>query len=371
MKTASVIGCDNRDKIAKAQREPFLYYKHVLRQELKLKIEHIYANSFTEIKEACKNCDSEVIFLLPNWRESPEVAEKIVKSIRESNPYTTLIFIDPFAQTSTNYFNLLPYVDRFLKRQRLEELNDYHSKLIGGSKFTDFIARQWGFDLDNWSVDSKISHDYQDRIISGWNLGTSKKYKQELEKPKFWFNSYKKNIDIFCRLSLGSNKKKEWYCEYRIASVKALKPLEKDYKLAVSGLFIEDGLIPRRQYIKEIKSSRIVFSPFGWGENCWRDFEAVCYDCLLIKPSMSHIDTNPNIFIPGETYVPVKWDFSDLEKKCRYYLEHPNEMQRIISNARKIYQQYFKQKEFIKTIDQIINKDQKYEAQPQPLSINF
>jgi hypothetical protein len=358
MKTALVIGCKNHDKIVKAQREPFFYHKNLLRERLNLKIKHIYLETFAEIEKACRENTSDIIFLLPSWHESPELAEKSVKSIRETYPQRIIVFIDPFAQTSTNYFNLLPYVDRFLKRQRLANLNEYHLDLIGGSTFTEFVAQQWGFDFSNWSVKSQISEGYEDRIYSGWNLGAAKKYKQELQKPKFWFNSSKKEkeIDVFCRLSLGTNTKKKWYCEYRIAAIEALKPLEADYKLAVSGRFIEDGLVSSRQYLQEIKSSRIVFSPFGWGENCWRDFEAICYDCLLIKPSMSHIDTQPNIFIPEETYIPVRWDFADLEDKCRYYLTHLDETKEIVNNARRVYQKYFEQGEFVETIKQLITK---------------
>ncbi|NET49624.1 MAG: glycosyltransferase family 1 protein, partial [Merismopedia sp. SIO2A8] len=70
---------------------------------------------------------------------------------------------------------------------------------------------------------------------------------------------------------------------------------------------------------------------------------------------MSHISTNPDIFIAGETYVPVKWDFSDLEEKCAYYLEHQDEANRIIKNARDKYMSYFKNNEFPKLIGQLIN----------------
>jgi hypothetical protein len=35
---------------------------------------------------------------------------------------------------------------------------------------------------------------------------------------------------------------------------------------------------------------------------------------------MSHIRTEPDIFVAGETYIPVKWDFSDLAEVCARYL---------------------------------------------------
>lgn len=353
MKEAVIVGFKS-DSIAVAQRDPFDYHKGKLRRSLDLKLKQVEAETFLKIGEACQKQSTDIIFILPSWRESSKEAEINIKAIRENNPNQKLIFIDPFAQSSTRYFNVLPYVDWFVKRQVLKDLDEYKKHLIGGSTFTDFVARHWGWDFTQWHVGSDIPEGCEHKILSGWNLGTAKRFQQALSKPKFWFNRPTKNIDIFCRLSLGSNQNKEWYCQYRIAAVEALKPLESDYKLAVSAHFNETGLISRRQYIQEMKNSRIVFSPFGWGENCWRDFEAVCYDCLLIKPSMAHINTQPNIFIEGETYVPVRWDFADLEEKCRYYLEHLDEANRIIENARRVYTEYFKQGGFLKTINQMI-----------------
>ena len=55
---------------------------------------------------------------------------------------------------------------------------------------------------------------------------------------------------------------------------------------------------------------------------------------LLVKPNMSHLKTLPNLFVPGETYVPIKWDYSDLEEKCEFYLKNENERKRIARQAR-------------------------------------
>ncbi|NET58106.1 MAG: glycosyltransferase family 1 protein, partial [Symploca sp. SIO2E6] len=298
---ALLVGC-TKDQIVAAQQEPFIYNQKLLRSQLDLKIQHVQVETFADISEVCKTNDSDVVFLLPDWRETAENAQKIIKTVREDNPNRKLIFVDPFAQTSSNYFHLLPYVDCLLKRQRMKDLSEYKQQFIGGSMFTDFVAKQSDFDLNGWSVASEVPEGYEDRIATGWNLGTARRFVKVLRPPVFWPKRPEvKDIDIFCRLALGSQQKKEWYCQYRIAAVEALKPLESDYKLATSARFNEEGLIPRRQYLRETKSSRIVFSPFGWGENCWRDFEAVCYDCLLVKPSMAHIDTQPNIFIEGET----------------------------------------------------------------------
>ena len=55
-----------------------------------------------------------------------------------------------------------------------------------------------------------------------------------------------------------------------------------------------------------------MLSPFGWGEICYRDFEASLGGNLLLKPSMDHIDTWPNIY-REDCYLKLDWDFSNLD----------------------------------------------------------
>ena len=71
--------------------------------------------------------------------------------------------------------------------------------------------------------------------------------------------------------------------------------------------------VSRRLYYREMKESKIVVSPFGWGEINNRDFESFIYGCLLVKPSVDHLITYPDFFLPNQTYLPYSWDFSDLE----------------------------------------------------------
>ena len=64
-----------------------------------------------------------------------------------------------------------------------------------------------------------------------------------------------------------------------------------------------------------MEMTKVMPSPFGWGELGVRDYEAFKYGALLLKPDMSHMETWPNLFIPEKTYVPLNWSFSDLAEK--------------------------------------------------------
>ena len=70
--------------------------------------------------------------------------------------------------------------------------------------------------------------------------------------------------------------------------------------------------VSRWAYYKEMRESKVVVSPFGWGEINNRDFEAFIAGCLLVKPTVDHLETFPNWFVEGETYLPYKWDMSDM-----------------------------------------------------------
>lgn len=345
----------SNDSIVAAQCEPFLTERSSLRRELNFDFEHIRCSSFSEVPDLLATRAADVVFLLPLWNENPNEVERVLVELRRSAPSCKLIFVDPFAQTSSRFFNVLPAVDRFLKRQRLKNLDDYSTSFAGGTVFTDFLVRHCGYSLDDWSVESDVPQGFVDRIETGWNLGTSDRFRKVLLARRSWFSRPpKKEVDIFCRLSVGSSQKQEWYSQYRIEAVESLKPLETEYRLiALAGFSDKGDLVSKRQYFSELQRSRLVFSPFGWGESCWRDFEAVCFDCLLVKPSMSHIDTSPNLYVEGETYVPVAWDFSDLEEKCRYYLSHPDEAEKIVQKARQVYTQYFKTGGFAQDISRI------------------
>jgi hypothetical protein len=83
-----------------------------------------------------------------------------------------------------------------------------------------------------------------------------------------------------------------------------------------------EGILSFRDYRREIAQARIVLSPFGCGEICYRDFERFMARSILVKPDMSHLCTWPDLYVPFRTYVPLSWDFSDAETKLDSILQN-------------------------------------------------
>ena len=91
-------------------------------------------------------------------------------------------------------------------------------------------------------------------------------------------------------------------------------------------------------YMERLAQSKICISPFGQGELCFRDFEAMLAGTILIKPDQSNITTSPNIFVEGETYIGCNHDWSNLEERIDYVLNNFNELnEKIIYNTRNMY----------------------------------
>ncbi len=259
---------------------------------------------------------------------------------------TKIIYLDWFAPLSIPFPQILPHIDLYIKKQFMKELNHYYSdKWIAETNLVDYYYKNHDIPFEKEHL--KIKKNHIEKLSLGWNFATKKKYFDEIKKNNLNISKNKK-IDIYCRIA---NKGSEWYEFHRNLFLKELKKIDKKYNLLIS-----NRLINFDEYNNELKDSKICISPFGYGEVCWRDFEAILNSCLLIKPDMNHLITEPNIYVPFKTYIPVKWDLSDLKEKCEYYLSHEEIRNEIINNSQKVLKNYFKNKEFIKKIEEILIK---------------
>jgi hypothetical protein len=204
-----------------------------------------------------------------------------------------------------------------------------------------------GIELDGWYFGSRPDPMHIVKVVPGWNLGIVPKYRRLLRLPALPWTL--RPIAVNRRIGLtSSNAKLEWYQQYRAIGLDRLRPLEGRHRLTGA------ARVSPRRYLAELSLSKIVFSPFGWGEVCFRDYEAVVAGALLVKPDMGHLETSPDIYLPGETYVPVRWDFSDLAETIEHYLAHPAEARRIIGNARRVLGDYYESGGFCGDIRRIV-----------------
>lgn len=83
----------------------------------------------------------------------------------------------------------------------------------------------------------------------------------------------------------------------------------------------EGRSMPRDGYWETLKQSRFVVSPWGLGEACWRDFEAILCGCIVIKPDTTYMETSPTAFYEWGCLRRCSPDFSDLTDVIARYEE--------------------------------------------------
>ncbi|HEY0090745.1 MAG TPA: hypothetical protein VGB37_17980 [Candidatus Lokiarchaeia archaeon] len=101
------------------------------------------------------------------------------------------------------------------------------------------------------------------------------------------------------------------------------------------------GRIPKKLYLKTMRSSKAIFSPFGWGEICYRDFEILISGAALIKPNMDHLETWPNIYIKNKTYIPISWKIEDWASEIPKVLSDENFLFEVAINGQNQYKKYW------------------------------
>ena len=104
------------------------------------------------------------------------------------------------------------------------------------------------------------------------------------------------------------------------------------------GLINEDpffltGRVDTKKYAQEMMQVRSVLSPFGYGEICYRDAEAILSGALLIKPDMSHLETWPDCFIDRETYAAIEWDGGHLVEQAKELTSDLDFVNRVTKSA--------------------------------------
>lgn len=313
-----------------------------LEDELGVTTQSVVALGLSDIERAVDAHPADMVLVMLSWAVPPDAASALFERLTRRHAGVRFVLLDYYAPSSSPHFGVLPYVDRYVKRQVLRERALYLNDYDGGNVLTDYLANHLGFDLEGWHFGVKPDPAHMDKIVSGWNLGVTRRncgllrFNRVLGIPWEW-----RPIAIHRRVGFMADTTEEWYHRYRELGLRRLEPLTRSYR--------STGVerVSRNRYLTEMMFSRVVFSPFGWGELCFRDYEAVCSGCLLVKPSMSHLETSPDIFSAYETYVPVRWDFSDLEETCHYYLTHPDEARAIVENAQDVMRRYFQQGGFV------------------------
>ena len=126
-------------------------------------------------------------------------------------------------------------------------------------------------------------------------------------------------------------------------------------KYKIAGL-VDGERIPIEEYYQKMVDSKIITAPLGYGEMAPRDLESAMFGCVLLKPDLSYILSEPFIYEDDETYIAVKYDWSNLEEKVDYILsDYNNIRERLVENMRKQFEEKYDLKNLVLHLYNIFN----------------
>ena len=291
--------------------------------------------------------ESDILYVNSNffrsfWRERKD--EIFLFLTKSQDAGQQIIWFDTTDSTWCTQFEVLPYVDKFLKGQILKDKKLYLKPFKTGRIFTDAFN-----DLYN-SKEDEVDYPppderYLDKIDISWNTcfenysearySYTNKVRRKMADlmPNYSSKSFNVNfapvrghrdIPISCRVGLSHSRQSVI-----------------DHRVAINNLLHNRGVstdkVSLPDYFTELRHSQIGVGPFGVGEITLRDFEIIICGALLLKPDMSHMETWPNLFIDRETCITHKWDLSDFNEKIDYCLFNKEKREEIVNNAQEVY----------------------------------
>ncbi|TVR19337.1 MAG: hypothetical protein EA391_00925 [Balneolaceae bacterium] len=272
--------------------------------------------------------------------------------------FDNVIFLDDSAGADSTHFEIIDSIDIYFKAKLLINHETYHKKIYGRQIFSDFYHTKFGIkdskekirqpilnakSLDKLKLAFNLGYGFYPKPpprslkrIYGYLLARGNIFKNM--KPFFVENHEKIIKKLSSKVNFSS---KELAISSRFRHKNLPKTIGYQRKifenLVINDSRFKTGIISPDLYEKELQSVLATLSPFGFGEVCVRDFECVLNGSILIKPDMSHMKTFPNIYYPNETYIPIKWDGSDLIEKIDHMFTNPKEHHEKVIYAREIY----------------------------------
>lgn len=324
-----------RDPISESQIFPLYYHADALHRR--------WRTDFREVDfSACEADPAKLprgadLILAQAWpNKAGQRIAATLERLREANPDARVTFMDAGAPLDLRLAEAVaPWVDRYVKKHVFRERQRYFRHTRGDTNLIEYFNRLYGLG-EAPPVEFPIPAGFLDKLLVGPSFFTS---------PRMLpvFRSAPEPLSLDKRIHLHARfaeKGEAWYERMRRHALEACRDF-------APGSVISADSLAFRRYLAELMAARICFSPFGYGEVCWRDYEAVMCGALLVKPDMSHVETRPNIFVPFETYVPVAWDLSDLPDKINHYLHNEDARQAIARQAYRKLHDYCAQGIFI------------------------
>jgi hypothetical protein len=289
--------------------------------------------------------------LLEDLSKFRQIADKVLwVDTTDSSTVQTYAQLAPEVQSQ-----IIPNVDRYLKKQLLADRQMYLSPIYESRLYTDHYIDHAGHEenpSDRHIQVTKQSH--LEKLDLWWNIGLNPRIPFIGDIAEYYpklVNIYEP-IGRYLPFDAVSNLSPMWAApgrprpisvSGRFSSSFDSEAIEHHRKSMIRGLdrTIDTEKVAPKRYWTEIRNSKILLSPFGWGEICHRDFEGFMSGCIVVKPRMDHLVTWPPFFEEGETIITVDWEMDDLSRKVDDILDNYDEYVSVAQRGQSRFKEYY------------------------------
>ena len=321
---------------------------------------------FAEIAPGLADCD--VLILSSRTVDSlvasgaTEARDRAAFCQRFAAPGRKVIWFDSRDSAGNCQFDVLPFISVYLKRQIYRDRSLYTKPMYYGRIHSDYYHEKDGVSDDARPADESALT--SERSATPYVETERSPGMQGLEKMRAaWGCGAEYHWPLFNKLSFigyfasAAARTVSARVETRpvvvspsVARPKTIAALFDDQRYSLKSvghqralglaaskaLNVPDkaiGRVPRNAFYSTLAASQVTISTFGWGEVCYREYEATYCGSTVLMADMSCIETFPNLYVPDVYYVPYQWDFTDFEEKCMALLNDTRRREEIARNA--------------------------------------
>lgn len=316
----------------------------ILQNERRLRARGIRVKCFYEVSHSLCECD---VLALNNrwwgnhWPSQRQRALDLIAGFAERVPL--VLYFDRSSTPGSFEPEVMPHVARYYKTILFKDRSLYLKSLYCSRLFSDYYHKNFGVeDAESIYSSPLLDSSHLDKLRLSWNAALAD---YSLIGPrlsswyrhlplKTWFKlptrfhppSASRPIDLSCRM--GLTHKHETVAYQRKTMAKLLSTYRRTDKVS------------KTVYFRELKNSKIVASPFGFSEINYKDFEVFICGALLLKPDLSHLETYPDLFKDGETFVSHSWELDDVVDKINEILARYGRYLDIAQAGQELYKKH-------------------------------
>jgi hypothetical protein len=274
-----------------------------------------------------------------DWgNESKAATLELISSY--GNRANKLIWFDTTDSSGTLQSQVIRLVDNYLKSQLLADKSRYTSRIYGGRVTSEYYRETVGVEDEvGGALDEPISTEDTEKLGVSWNSGLA-----DYSTYGPW------KIGLYNRLGMSfllrhpkviesphTDRTNDLSARFGATYSRATVRYQREAIRKLLGDRLDTQKLDRRGYMKELQSSKLVLSLFGWGEITLKDFEVFLTGGMLLKPSLDHMTTWPNFFEKDVTYLSHDWDLSDVIERIDWAIEHTSERLEIARQGQQRY----------------------------------